>query len=196
MNRLVRQLRLLRPGRNALGRRWDRIEAVLVMVAILLCLAAVPMAVAIGSTVYNGQMAVARKQAAERHPATAITTVNAPAPPLTTPAAGEPVQVPATWTGSDGARHTGTFAVNPATPAGSPVPIWLDRHDELTLPPADQATVLGAGVGVGLLAALCCVFAAFAGLALGRFVLDHRRAVAWTRDWERFNRPPRFIPGG
>src|SRR5215510_8336426 len=93
-NWLVRQLRLIWPGHNALVRRWDRIEAALIMLAVILCLAALPMAVVVGASVYRGQSAVARQQAVERHRTIAVTVVDASDEPLTeTPPSAAQVQV-------------------------------------------------------------------------------------------------------
>lgn len=196
-NWAARQLRLLRPGRNALARRWDRIEAVLALLAVGLCLAALPVAAAVGSNVYKGQSALAQRQALERHAAVAITVVDAPQPPITdTPSAAAQVEVPATWTGADGIDRTAPISVEPSTPAGTAETIWLGRNDELTSAPADGSAVLGAAVGAGLFAAICCAVVAAGGLAAGRFLLDRRRAAEWAREWKRFSGGPRFITGG
>ncbi|UIJ63400.1 hypothetical protein LWP59_18040 [Amycolatopsis acidiphila] len=187
----ARQLRLLRPGRSALARRWDRIEAVLALLAIGLCLAAIPVAAAAGADVYREQSALARQQGLERHPAIAIIQADAPEAPLTDiPSADEQVQAPATWTGADGLDRTAPIWVEPVTPAGSAQPIWLDRNDDLTTAPAGRATVLGSAVGAALAAGICCVAAALGGLAAGRLLLNRGRAASWTREWERFSGRP------
>ncbi|TNC29136.1 Rv1733c family protein [Amycolatopsis alkalitolerans] len=185
---MLRQLRLLRPGRSALARCWDRIEAVLALLAIGLCLAVIPVAVTIGLDVYNGLSVAARQEKAERHQAIAIT--KADAPPAETAVTGEQAGVPAVWSGVDGAGHTGRIPVDPATPAGTAEPIWLDRNDEPTIAPLDGSAVVSSAVAAGLFAWICGVLAVAGGLAGGRMLLDNRRAAAWTREWARFSGRP------
>lgn len=185
---LARQLRLLRPGRSALARRWDRIEAVLAMIAIALCVAAVPMAMVIGSNVYDEQSGLARQHAAEIHQTMAITTVDAPEAPVTdTPMADQQVEVPALFTGKDGADRTEPVWVDPSTPKGSRIPIWVDRTDTVTIAPEDRSTMVGAAVSAGVFAGICGVAVAVGGLAAGRFLLNRRRAAGWAREWERIS---------
>lgn len=188
----MRQWRLLRPGRSALSRRWDRIEAGFRLAAVVLFVAAVPIAAWAGSAAHARLLPAAQLQAAQRHQAAATTLADAP-PANAVPTASATVDqepVVSEWPLPDGAVRTGTVDVDPGTEAGTVVPIWLDQYGNVTAPPITAGDVAGMALGVGLL-----VWGGIAGVAGGlavaaRLVLDRFRAAGWAQEWVRFGPKP------
>ena len=186
---IARFRRRLFPGRNSLARGSDRFEALVLKLAILAALLAIPVAAAVGSANHGRQVAEAATDAAGRQAATAYLLQTAPIRIVDSESVGtDDSTTPATWTDSRGARHTGGVLATPGSPAGSPVPIWIDARGDLTAAPKTASTAVFDSVLVGF----WLWFAVVAGLALlhraVRLVLDHRRAAAWARAWAVYPR--------
>ncbi|HKS49659.1 MAG TPA: hypothetical protein VJT49_32020 [Amycolatopsis sp.] len=187
---LTRQWRLLRPGRNPLARRCDRIEAAVLILAVVLCLAAIPLVILLGASVHARQSEVARAQAAERHQAMAVTLTDVgPAAANDTPAAATTAeQTPVQWGLPDGGARTGVVSVASATPAGSLVPIWLDRNGDVTTAPMSPVKAVALASGFAVLAWIGIAVAVVVLTRAVRVLLDRSRAAAWSREWELFSR--------
>jgi hypothetical protein len=182
---LRRWWRLVRAGRNKLARRTDRVEAGVLVAAVIWCLTAVPVSVAIGSMVYAHELPVALGQMSERRQATAVTLADS-APVAAGLAITAPQQVPGRWRGPDGADRTGNVPVEPGSAAGTVVPIWVDRAGGVTSGPMTPADADAAAWGSGFLV-FSGAFTAAAGLVwFARRLLDRRRARQWDREWESF----------
>ncbi|WP_181772340.1 Rv1733c family protein [Amycolatopsis pittospori] len=186
---IARFRRRLFPGRNSLARGSDRFEALVLKLAILAALLAVPVAAAVGSANHDRQVAEAATDAAGRQAATAYLLQAAPIRIVDSESVGtDDSTTQATWTDSRGARHTGGVLATPGSPAGSPVPIWTDARGDLTAAPKTASTAVFDSVLVGL----WLWFAVVAGLVLlyraVRLVLDRRRAAAWARAWAVYPR--------
>ncbi|GAB3572418.1 membrane protein [Amycolatopsis endophytica] len=180
---LRRFWRLLRPE-GPLARPWDRWEARLFLVAILLALVAVPVSVLVVSQVYGTQASIARAQQTDRSPVMALVLAEAG-----TFVAGGPVsqvqEVPALWVLPDGTERTGPIAVAAGTDRGARLPIWVDGEGEPVPPPLSMFNALGIALSVGLLLWLGVVLV-LALVVLGvHCALDRARAAAWAREWER-----------
>jgi hypothetical protein len=184
----ARQLRLIHPGRNPLTRGFDRVEAALMIVAIILALAAVPVAVVLGSHQREQALATAIQERATKEPATAmLLTAAADIVPGEAVASGaEPVK--ATWRLPDGRERTGMVSVDPGMPAGLSVPIWVDQAGNPTTAPGTPAKALSLGIGVGLLTWAAAVTALCLLMWLARAVLNRLRAAAWAREWALLGR--------
>jgi hypothetical protein len=186
---LVRTSRLVRPGRNPLARHFDRLEAIVFVLAILVCLVAIPVAASIGSNSYAHGRATAVQQAAERRPATAITLADVP-PVLVGEFGGADsgyADVPVQWWLPDNTERTASFSVAPETPAGATVPVWLDGNGNLTTAPVTVPEIAGTAFTAALGIWAGCVVVALCFVQTVRLVLARRRSVGWARDWERFN---------
>ena len=184
-NWLTRRVRWLAAGRNGLARPVDRLEAWLVVLAMILALVAIPVALTIGSDVRADAAATALAQRATRTPATAMLLAAAPNAPLTDAQAPVSSQAKAVWRLPDGSERTGEISTDAGTPAGAHVDIWLDRAGNPTTAPMtpQNATTLGIAAGVlvwtGVVVVLCLA------LGLVRLALDRWRAAAWAREWAR-----------
>jgi hypothetical protein len=187
---VARQWRLLRPGRNPLARRWERIEAGVLAVAIGMCIAAMPVATGLGSTIATREMPMVGQQAAEQSQSSAVTL--GAAPPVQAGSRGaasmDREHVAARWTVPDGGARTGNIGVPAATAAGTTVPVWLDRNGNPAPEPVTANDVLARAVGIGLLVRLGCATTAAAAVVSARLVLGRFRGREWARDWEEFGR--------
>jgi hypothetical protein len=185
---LARQLRWIHPGRNPLVRRCDRVEAALLIVMIILAVVAVPVAVLLGSSQREQALATVAQERATRAPATAVLLAAAPdlVPGEAVASGSESVQ--ASWHLPDGSVRTGVVSVDPGTPAGASVPIWVDRAGNPTAAPGTPAKALSLGIGIGLLSWTAAALALCVLMWMARVVLNHLRAAAWTREWARIGR--------
>jgi hypothetical protein len=190
-NWLKRQYHWLLPRHGSLARRWDRIEAAVVLSLLVLAILAVPAAVATGADYHTRQETVAAAQRAERQPARAV--LLAPTSPATATEGGsvpDTEGVAARWE-AGGAERTGTIQARAGLPAGASVDIWLDGAGNPVGPPQSEIGVIGLAVGLGALvwAAVNAVLAiAYSAV---RFVLDNRRLAGWAREWDALDWKPR-----
>lgn len=182
---LRRWWRLVWPGRNTLARRTDRLEAGLLVAAVISCLTAVPVSVAIGSMVHARELPVVFTQLSERRPATAVTLADS-APVAAGLAITPAQQVPGRWRGPDGRDRTGNVPVEPGSAAGTVVPIWVDRAGQLTSSPMTPVEADAAAWGAGFLVFAGALAAAAGAVWFARRLLDRRRARQWEREWESF----------
>lgn len=187
--RIARFRRQLFPGRNPLARGSDRFEAILLKIVILAALLAVPVASAVGSANHGGQLAAAAADASSRQPATAYLLNAAPVRIVDSESVGTDVATTdATWTDARGARHTGPVLAPAGSPAGSPLPIWLDARGELTSAPKTASTAAFDSVLIAVWLWLAIIAGLFMLHRGARLVLDRRRAMAWERAWAVYPR--------
>ncbi|GHE81492.1 membrane protein [Amycolatopsis deserti] len=178
----VRFWRLLHPG-GPLVRPWDRWEARLTVVAILLAVVAVPVAGVLVSGVYARQADLARAQQADRTQVTALVLEDAGSFVAGGPAV-QVVQVPALWRLPDGTDRTGPVTVPAGTDQGARVPIWVDGAGEPVPPPLSTFNAMSIALSIGLLVWLGVVLVLTLVVLAVHFALDRVRAAAWEREWE------------
>jgi hypothetical protein len=184
-----RSLRRFVLGSGPLKRPSDRLETVGRFVVLVSFLAAPPLAVATMTTSTAHLQSVAAVEAAERSRAHAVLLQDAPPPTpgeASSAASGYsimPVRAHARWTAPGGTRRDGTVLVEPGTPAGKELTVWVDREGDITEAPLDPAAISASAaataalplVGVPLLVWTCHVY-----LCL---VLNVRREHRWAQDW-------------
>lgn len=183
---LARFWRLIRPGRNPLARRWDRIEAAVLIGMMLVALLAFPVAAVVGSHTYANQLAASAAQLTDRHPATATLLEDAPAPLATNDSAsvdGGAGEAQARWVVNGSVERVGSIATHPGDRAGARVPIWLTNSGELAPPPMTSADALTNGVLVATLVWACVAMTLTALFRIARWLLDRRRAAQWDQEW-------------
>ncbi|MET8996884.1 hypothetical protein [Amycolatopsis sp. NPDC004169] len=193
--RIARFGRRVHPGRNPLARAGDRVEALLLLLAIAGAILAIPFAAAFGSETYAAQTTRAAEERATRHPATAVSLEAASGQPYSTDGAGAPAaqtSVPAAWFDTRGARHTGEVLVDPGSPAGTRVSVWLDQRGELAAEPLSPSTSAADGVFAAIL-----LWSAITGALVGlyatvRFIVTRFHAAAWDRAWSQARHDSRF----
>jgi hypothetical protein len=165
-------------GSNPLLRRSDRVEALVVVIAISVVLLAVPFAAAVGIDVYGSHDRLYAQQARERHPITA--TVNRFDIGIATPHIAV-IVVRATWTVERGER-TEWFRVDHPVNVGDRIGIWVDKVGNRVGPPAPTWQPISDAVGVGTGIWLSMVLAASAAVAATRSVLNRLRHAQWERE--------------
>jgi hypothetical protein len=184
--RLARFARRLGVDRNPLRRRTDWIEAVVRLAAIILFLAAVPLAM-----ITAGRQAdhlalnqVHAQQAADRQ-LTAV--LLQPAPPTGVPNPYNSIQmttVLARWQPPGQPPRTGQVPAPAGAGAGSSVPVWLSASGAVTSPPPDHQMIAGDVFIAATTTGLVTILLVLGASALTRRVLDHRRMGAWDAEWQ------------
>lgn len=162
-------------ARGPLVRTTDRIEALVLLLAIVMSAAFLPLAAVLGSTVYDTQRDRYAEQAAVR---TAVPAVITEVPDVTKRPRSRLISAPARWS-VNGVEHTGSVLASSATEPGDTVEIWVDPDGKPVSPPgtpgraALEAIMVAALAWVGLSGATALLY-------LGvRAVCDRIRLAQW-----------------
>jgi hypothetical protein len=178
-------------GRNPLLRWTDRMEAWVIVFAILVALAAAPVCAAAGVGVYRSHARFYAEQSLARHSVTATVVETGPQPhqPRSTG-----ITVLAMWlVAADGARggevevaHTRWLSRDRAVNPGNRIDIWVDDAGAPVAPPTPPSQAgldaVGFGAGIWLVAALGLT----AAVAMVRSPLNRIRRVQWEGDIKGF----------
>jgi hypothetical protein len=169
-------LRLL--NRAPLVRPTDRIEALVVALAVVGALLVIPVAAAIGTAVYDSRSQLYAEQALTSHSVTATITEVPEFPPLSRTGM---ITVPVQWWEA-GTRHTGIAQAPASAALGDHVDLWVDADGARTLPPTPtaRAAVEGVAAAVGIWVSLAAGAAIVA--AIVALVCDRIRFIAWQDD--------------
>ena len=177
---------LPRPGpddrrRTVPGRTTDRVERLSRLVWVLLALAAVPLALTVGSVVANDAGTLASQQTAERLqvPADVLEDAEVVAGGTSSLRATAPVR----WTAPDGTDHDDTVPVRPGTRAGETVQVWIGPDGEASSRPLERTDVVVVTVTAGTLTLLLGLSTAAAGHAAVCALVGRARDRAWEREW-------------
>lgn len=184
-NPVARMWRTVLPGRGSVARTSDRLQAGLLVFVVLLALAALPVAAALGSETSVRQQGKSAQQTGERTRVTA--TLLADGPDVTvnsrTGVAGNGRLTDATWTLPDGTRRVGKVVADQGRLEGETLTAWVDRAGSPVDPPLSgagvviDAVVLGLGLWLGALALLALCY------RLAVFSLDRFRFARWQHEW-------------
>ncbi len=165
-------------GRNPLVRSSDRIEVMVLSLAVLLTVVAVPVAGAIGTFVYDAHARVYAEEAQIRHQVTATAIED-----------GTVVMQPtslsftarATWSAA-GRDHSDIVMWSDQVKAGDQQSIWVNADGAKVGPPSSSSDAAADAVAIAINVWLG-VAAASAGLVyVVRRGLDHRRYAQWDRE--------------
>jgi hypothetical protein len=180
---LVAAVRRLGFGRNPLCRTSERIQAVVVLLAIVVGLAAIPVAAAVGTAVYRSAAEAAQAARATTELVQVRTLEDSP-PLLSETPAWSTDRVRAEWRDKNGIRHEVTAEVAVGTQAGARVTAWVDEKGNVTHAPASAAAVLAASLAAGL-GILVASWAALLLVVLGlQWVFNWIRLRGWQAEWE------------
>jgi hypothetical protein len=179
---LCRAVRGVRPDRNPLRRRTDRLESCLLAGLFVAAAAGAPLAAqAAGHAWYADAAHTRQAQLAARHEVTAV--LAQPAGVMGAYTLTSQVPTLASWLSTGGARRAGDVPAVPGSPAGTLVNVWTDDNGYLISPPltltevadqADAARVAAVGgIIVGCMASTLAI----------RQLLNRRRMAAWDADW-------------
>lgn len=166
-------------GRNPLIRGSDRVEALMLVLAVAVSLLAVPIGATVATAVHESRSRLYTQQAQVRRQVTATAIGDShPRGDLESPT----VTVPARWV-VDGTEHTGDVAAPINIKNGAAVTIWIDDKGSPVGPPVRNAVDAAVAFAV---ATWCVVSLSAAGLfGVTRVALDRARYARWQRDFDR-----------
>lgn len=171
---------------NPLRRRGDRCTAVLMAGLMVLALAVLPIAAAIGHGTHQRLLADAAEQATTRQQVTARLIE----PPRMRVLARHPqvrdvrFEALAGWQAPGGGTRTGLINVeSPAAPGDSET-VWIDETARPVPPPLTTERALASAISVGVLLAGGGVLMCGAAVLAVRILTDARARRAWEREWE------------
>jgi hypothetical protein len=169
-------LRLL--GHDPLVRTTDRVEAVVLVLAVVVSLLCAPIAAAVGTAVHDFNRQLYAEQARSRHSETATITGN--------PASQQVLRIttitaPARWSAA-GDEHSGTVKVSSTAKPGDLIEIWVDDNGAQV--PAPSPTTRAAAEAMGAAVAIWVSVIAAAGtlFAITRAACDRIRFSGWQHD--------------
>ena len=168
-------LRLL--GRDPLVRTTDRIQALVLVLAVVVSLLAAPIAAAV---VYDSSRHIYAEQAHTRHTVTAtVTDVPVSQQILRTGT----TTVSARWTAA-GTEHTGTVKTQSTAKTGDPVEIWVDNTGaQVPAPTPTSRAAVEAATGA-LVIWICVAAIAATVFTVTRAVCDRIHFTRWQHDFE------------
>lgn len=165
-------------GRDPLVRTTDRIEALVLALAVVVSLLAAPLAAAVGTAVYDSRRLVYAEQAHTRH-AVAATVTDVPASQqfLRTGT----TTVSARWTSGD-AEHTGAVTAQSTAKTGDTVEIWVDNGGAQVPAPTPTTRAAVEAVTGALVIWISVAATAAALFTVTRAVCDRIRFAGWQHD--------------
>lgn len=165
-------------GRNPLIRKTDRVEALILVLAVAMSLIAIPIGAAVGTVVHDSRSRLYAEQVQTRRPVTATVTGESQRRNLDSPT----VTVPARWFAA-GTERTGDVTAPLKAKTGDEIEIWVDDRGLPVARPVntarDDALVFAVATwwGVSLLAV--------ALFARARITLDRLRYARWQQSFDR-----------
>jgi hypothetical protein len=178
-----RTWRRMRPDRNPLRRRWDRVEAFIFGGLLVAAAAGAPVAAVTGGhwAHASAQQAAAAERLASHQVRAVLLAVPGTSPSGYSVTATVAAQ--ARWTAPAGTTRTGEIPVPADSFRGEFYTIWTDTAGDLTHAPMTAAQVADEGtfgMVVGVLLTLVTV-----GVVAGftRLVVNRRRIAGWDADW-------------
>lgn len=167
-------------GANPLRRTSDRVESWFRRFLMLVFLLGLPVAaLSAGLTAYESSMRTVQAQSAQRQEVTARLTSD-----VKGNAEDAKRQAQVRWTDGNGTVRTGTALVEPGTPKGATVRVWVDLDGTVTGPPMNALNARTTGWFVGGMTAIGVTAGFFAARAGMRHVLDRRRYAQWEAEWD------------
>ena len=172
-------------GGNPLVRTSDRVQALVMVLAVVVSLLAVPIAAAAGTAVHDSRRLVYAEQVQARHQITA-TVADEPAAQQGPETSATTVQ--ARWS-ARGAEHTGQVETQSSARPGDRIEIWVDDYGSRVDQPTP--TIHAAGEAVTAAVAIwVSVAAVAAALFVGtRIVCGRIRSAGWQYDFDNLVGP-------
>ncbi len=164
-------------ARNPLIRRSDRLESLVLILAVAVVLAAAPIAGAIGTAIHASRAAVYQEQMATRHAVTA--TVLEDSASTVRPYALS-FDVHARWI-DRGITHEGTFDWGQPATVGEQLTVWVDRQGTYAGPPVPPGRAVSDAVIAAVVLWLRVLTLVVAVTTLVRFRIERRRHAQWDR---------------
>jgi hypothetical protein len=172
-------------GRSPLIRASDRVEALILVLAVAVSLLTVPIAAAVGTATYDSRSRLYAEQVQSRTTVTATIVGKHDRQNPESPT----VMVPARWFAA-GAERTGDVLAERPAKVGDEIEIWVDNEGSPIGQPA--MTALDEAVSAALAIWCAVTLSAVAVFAAARVALDRGRYARWQEDFDRLiGRPSR-----
>jgi hypothetical protein len=173
-------------GHNALLRRWDRLEGLVVAIVLVAACAAMPLAVWIGAATYHARLGTAVQEMATRHQVEAVLLTDAPIGlERSGPATDTGTRVPGRWSLANGEQRVGPVPARPGARAGTATPVWIDSSGASVTRPLTPRQAFWDGIFAGCYAAIAAMTILVAAWRLARWRIDRARLAWWGREWAR-----------
>jgi hypothetical protein len=169
-------LRLL--GRDPLVRTTDRVEALVLVLAVVVSLLCAPIAAAVGTAVYDSNRQLYAEQARSRHFVTA--TINGD-PAIQQELRITTMTAPARWSVA-GAEQTGTVKVSSTAKPGDSIEIWVDDNGAQVPAPSPTRRAAAEAVAAAVAVWVTVIATAATLVAVARAVCDRIRFAGWQHD--------------
>jgi hypothetical protein len=180
---ISRAWRGLRPDRNPLRRKSDRVEAFILGGLIVAAATVAPLvAVETSHWTYDSAIQMAQVQRETGHQVTAV-LVAAPATTTSGYTVASLVEAQARWTAPDSRPHAGQIPVPAGSSKGQTFRIWIDAAGDVTGPPLTRAQAADQGTFVGVMAVIVTLMTCIATAGITRFAVNRRRIARWEADW-------------
>jgi|SRR5689334_10211695 len=166
-------------GRNPLIRTTDRVEALILVLAVAASLIAIPVSAAVGTVVHDSRSRLYAEQVQTRRPVTAtVTGESHPRRNVERPT----VTAPARWFAA-GAERTGDVTAPLTAKIGDDIEIWIDDDGLPVARPMntarDEALVFAVATWWGVSLMTVALF------ARARITLDRLRYDRWQQSFDR-----------
>lgn len=166
-------------GRNPLIRTTDRVEALILVLAVAASLIAIPVSAAVGTAVHDSRSRLYAEQVQTRRPVTAtVTGESHPRRNVERPT----VTVPARWFAA-GAERTGDVTAPLTAKIGDDIEIWIDDDGLPVARPMntarDEALAFAVATWWGVSLMTVALF------ARARITLDRLRYDRWQQSFDR-----------
>ena len=176
---LPRRLFVRLLGRNPLVRATDRVEALILVLAVAISLIAVPISAAVGTVVHDSRSRSYAEQVQTRRPVTATVTGDShPRRNLESPT----VTAPARWFAA-GAERTGDVTAPLTAKIGDEIEIWIDDEGLPVARPVNTARDEAVAFAVATWWTVSLL--AVALFARARITLDRLRYDQWQQSFDR-----------
>lgn len=178
-----RAYRGLRPDRNPLRRRMDRVE-VFIFGGLLVAAATAAPLTAVGAShwAYTGALRAAQVEQATGRQVTAV-LLGAPVTTIGGYSVTSMLPAPARWTAPGGAPLTGQILVPPGSSKGQAFTIWTDATGAVASPPMTRAQAADQGTFAAVMAIIVTLVTCITAAGITRALTNRRRLRAWTADW-------------
>lgn len=169
-------LRLL--GRDPLVRTTDRVEALVLVLAVVVSLLCAPIAAAVGTAVHDSNRQLYAEQARTRHAVTATITGD---PAVQQVLRITTITAPAQWSVA-GAEQTGTVKVSSTAKPGDSIEIWVDDNGAQAQAPSPTRRAATEAVAAAVAIWVTVIATAATLVAVTRAVCDRIRFTGWQHD--------------
>lgn len=167
----------LRPwNRNPLMRGSERLEGVLLIIAVLAVLASIPVAAALGTAAYSADAASIRTEHTSRTLLGAM-IVDQPKRVI-----GEEREARVRWQDRESTREA-VVAVPRTAVEGDRVPLWVDADGAPTEAPRSPDAAAMTGVAIGVIVFIATIVSGVLAVEGTRRWCGRRNAARWEREW-------------